>query len=301
MSTRTTRALREPLVQFLLFGALLFLGQGLSASLWPTPADAIRVPATRVQALRQELRAQLQRPPSEPELQAAIQRWVDEELLFREAKALELDRADPIVRRRLVQKIETLIEAQVDTESPSDAELRALLDADPQRYGLPVRYSFEQRLYARGQRQEHLQRDAEAGLRQLRQHPEDSAPLGDPFFAGKRLNQLDAAAVRKVFGEAFAQRLVQLPTGRWEGPIASGYGLHLVRLSQRSEFQPATLESARARLSVAWRVARRQALLDQRLAQLRQRQTVTVDSGPVLHASQAGRGPDPEQLHEMLD
>jgi hypothetical protein len=269
------RIWREPLAQFLLFGAALFLLHALYGAAVPRETGSIEVPAPRLALIRQELQAQLQRAPSEAEVQSAIDRWLADELLFREAQALGLDRSDVIVRRRLVQKMESLIEAPAESEVPTDAQLQALLDADPQRYGLPVRYSFEQRLFARGERRDRLRADALAALEQLRAQGADAA--GDAFFAGNRLRNQDAVAVRKVFGAGFAQALDALPVGRWEGPVASGYGLHLVRLDQRSAFVPATLASARRRLEADWTAARKQALLSERIAKIRQRYAVVVD------------------------
>jgi len=231
--------LREPLTRFLLLGALLF---GLNAIAKSTDDPAIAV------------------PPNAPDS------WLDEELLFREARALGLDRADPIVRRRLVQKLEMLIELPADSETPSEAQLRALLEAHPQRYGRPARYSVEQLAFLRGQRGERLHIDAEAALQQLRAGTEVQ---GDTFFAGRHLDDLDAEALRGVFGRSFAASIESLQPGAWHGPIASGYGLHLVRLHERKPFEPASLEAARRRLLIDWSVARKQALLRERLTELR--------------------------------
>lgn len=301
MSPAGWRALRqEPLLQFLAFGALLFAAQALVGGPAPAGGERIEVPAPRIEALRAELAAQGRRPPSEAELNAAIQRWIDEELLFREALSLGLDRSDPIVRRRLVQKMESLIDSRLEGETPDEAQLQALLDAEPARYGEPARYRFEQLFFARGSRGARLQADAEAALRRLRETP-DAAVAGDPFFAGREPGRLDAVAVRKLFGAGFAQVLETLPPDRWQGPLASGYGLHLVRLKERSPPLPVGLDQARPRLLVDWRLRRRQQLLEQRLDELRRQYPVTLAAPAPQAPPAASAAAVPEAALEHFD
>ncbi|MEC9365274.1 MAG: peptidylprolyl isomerase [Pseudomonadota bacterium] len=291
------RLLREPLIQFLLFGALLF---GLHAMFGTADSSDARivVPAQRAQLLEQELTLRLRRPPTGAERQAAMERWIDEELLMRQAQRLGLDRTDTIVRRRLGVKMESLIMLPAEAEAPSDAELQALLAADPQRYGTPERHSFEQIAYVRSRRGDHLLADAQAGLQRLRDDPESAAPLGDAFFAGRRLLDQSPSTLRSVFGRTFADTLATLPVGGWHGPIESGYGLHLVRIESRKPFEPATLEAARERLQIDWRETRKQALLRDYVAALRAEYEVVVEEPAGASNAASTRGVTQVDAHE---
>jgi hypothetical protein len=103
-------------------------------------------------------------------------------------------------------------------------------------------------------RHEHLAHDAQQALNSLRADNAhaDSSTLGDPFLLDHRFESLTAIEVSKLFGDAFAKRLAELPIGTWEGPIESGYGHHLVLLQERTDGRVPVLEEARTAVSDEW-------------------------------------------------
>ena len=114
---RLARVLREPILHFLLLGALLHL----AGRWWFKPVvvreTRIEVPAAEARRLREVWAVQWHRPPSPEELQSLVDDYVREEVLVREAIAMGLDRDDDIVRRRLVQKMEFLAQGAPQEES----------------------------------------------------------------------------------------------------------------------------------------------------------------------------------------
>ncbi len=103
------RVLREPLVHFLLLGGVLFLIFGLTNQTGTTNSDQrIVVSAGRIEQLATVFGKTWQRPPTSKELKGLIDDFVLEEVYYRQAVAMGIDRDDTIIRRRLRQKLEFL-------------------------------------------------------------------------------------------------------------------------------------------------------------------------------------------------
>jgi hypothetical protein len=122
------RVLKEPLVHFLLAGAVLF---GAYAWIIRTPERPtayktvqVQVSAGDVRWLTENWTTQLQRPPTRDELRGLITDYLNEQLLAREARALGLEDNDVIVRRRLAQKLTFLIDDTARRAQPTEQELQ---------------------------------------------------------------------------------------------------------------------------------------------------------------------------------
>ena len=134
--------MREPLLHFLLGGAALFLLFNY-ASDSEVDDDQIVVTSGQIEHLVTLFVKTRQRAPTDVELRGLIDDYVLEEVLYREALAIGLDRDDTIVRRRLRQKIEFLLDDFTAVE-PTDADLQQLLDKQPDRFRRDARITFEQ-------------------------------------------------------------------------------------------------------------------------------------------------------------
>jgi peptidyl-prolyl cis-trans isomerase C len=247
------RLLGEPLFHFFLIGGALF---ALHRQLAPSRSgQRLRVTAQ----LRAGLRADFQRrsgaPPSAAEEQALVDRYVDQEVLYREALALGLDRGDVIVRRRLVQKLELLLEELDPVPEPDDRALERWLQAHPARYASGPRRSFEQVFVAAGPKGVDPVKRAEA-IRQRLLAGAQPAGQGDPFLGGRAFREQSERTVASRFGAPFAAALWTQAPGTWSAPLRSAYGLHLVRVEADRPQGPA-FDEARGQL-------RRDLLADER-------------------------------------
>jgi hypothetical protein len=231
------RFLREPLVHFLTLGALLFaLHEFLRARDEPTN-DTITVSAAQVSLLQEQWKQQQGRPPTQPELQWLIEQYIREEVLYREAKTLGLDRDDTIVRRRLAQKMDFLVADVATLAEPSNEEVRNFFTAHAEQYQEPVKLSFTHIYFNTDDRRSHTRQDAERALAKLRAEkpPPSRAPeRGDRFMLSSDYAQRTQAEIAREFGQVFAEQLFAAPLGTWEGPLESGYGVHLVRIQART-------------------------------------------------------------------
>lgn len=249
--TPRNRWWREPALHFVLLGAGVF-----ALDAWRRPRTAprdVEVSATYVTGLREEYTRRYGRAPTRDELRAEVDRFVREEVLYREALALGLDRGDLIIRRRLVQKMEFFLEDVAPPRSPSDETLGAYLAAHADRYASPPRVSLRHVFFDRGRRGDHLDADARAALTALRGGA-DAATLGDPFVSGSSIVDAEVSRVAGDFGDGFARAVEGLSTGSWQGPVASSYGLHLVLVTARAAGTARRLDEVRDRVISDWRV-----------------------------------------------
>jgi peptidyl-prolyl cis-trans isomerase C len=274
------RWLDEPLRRFLLLGLVLLVldrSFGGHASVEDDGGVRIVVSASRQAALAEAFRAEHGRRPQPEELQARLDRWIDEQVLYREALALGLDRRDVIVQRQLTQKMRFLIEDSTLLREPMQAELQTWLEQHSQRYGQGPVVSFEQVFLSRGRHGGQLQAEAARVAAQLQREPQAFVGLGDPFLVGQVVTAVDAARLRREFGAGFYEALAELPPGEWSGPVASGFGLHLVRVTERAPFKPAQLAEVADRVRLDYRLAQREEQNRAALAQLRARYRVELE------------------------
>ena len=227
--------LREPLVQFLLIGAVLF-GLGYAR----TGSDSRReivVSAGRISQLTQQFQTVWMRPPTRQELEGLIQNYVREEVFYREAMAMGLDQDDQVIRRRLMNKLQFVTEDLLSQAEPTDSELTAWLAANPDKVRRDPLFTFSQVYVATDARTPEAAA-ALAGrlLAELRAPGGDAraADLGDRTMLEHDFTRMERRDVGLKFGDQFAAALDSTPVGRWSGPIPSGYGLHLVLVRERT-------------------------------------------------------------------
>lgn len=272
------RWLREPTVHFLALGAGLFLLFGLVGERAEAPRDRIEVGAQRVELLRETFRRTWQRPPTAQELEGLIEEYVREEVYYREALTMGLDRDDTIVRRRLRQKLEFLTADLIDAAEPGDEELRRYFDIHAERFQTPMRLAFEHVFVSHDRRGDDAERDARRLLATLAEADREAAPetLGDTLMLPRAFDEVTEDEVARLFGRVFAEGLAKVAVGAWSGPIESGYGLHLVRVERRRQGSRSAFEAVRDAVEQDWRTARRQEAGEAFYRGLRQRYDVVV-------------------------
>jgi hypothetical protein len=236
------RILREPLLHFFVLGALLFGLYGwLHGGVLDAP-DEIVVSRAQVETLQAQFQRVWQRPPTPEELDGLVESWVREEIYYREGLAMGLDRDDPVVRRRVGQKIEFLAEG-AGPSAPTESELQAWLDAHPDAYAIPAVYTLRQVYFDPQRHGDRLDGDIAAGRHALERGQSFD---GDPTMLPSGLDQAPAYDVARDFGPEFESALRTLPVGGWQGPVRSGFGWHLVEIAARDGGRPARLDEVRA-------------------------------------------------------
>ena len=216
------RVLREPLVHFLAAGALIFAVFGGDGA---PDERRIVIDAPRIERLAGQFTQSFRRAPTPAELDALIRDDVKDEVYYREALRLGLDRDDAVVRRRMRAKMEAFADDADALPAPDDATLQRWLDAHPQRFAGEPSYSFEQRWLGEGPN-----------------------PLPASF------ERASASEVAELFGDGFPAALDRLPLGQWRG-VESGVGRLSVRVSARFPPRPPRLAAVRQRVENDWRAS----------------------------------------------
>ena len=231
-----SRLLSEPLVHFLAIGALLF---GIYSWMNPDAAGSderlIEITPGTVERLQTAWTRQWRRAPTETELEGLIEDHVREEVLYREAIALGLEQDDTIIRRRLAQKMEFLSEDLGTLTEPTDEELREFYEGRSDEFAEPARISFTHIYFSPDKRGTGAAADAEIVLAELQAAGVTEADeRGDRFLMQSNYQSLTQRDASQLFGSAFAEQVFALPLDDWSGPVESGFGWHLVRVSERT-------------------------------------------------------------------
>jgi hypothetical protein len=271
--------LKEPLVHFLVLGAIIF---AVYSKMNPSgPADnEIIVTQGQQEHLVSAFTRTWNRPPTPQEFTGIVQDWIREEIAYRQGLEMGLDGNDTIIRRRLRQKLELLAEDIVTLAPPTTEDLEAYRVANEADYTVEPVYTLRQVYFSLDRRGESAMRDAEQALVMLDTDAGmvDFTQMGDPISLPSRVVSERASAIDGLFGQTFTAALADIETGRWAGPVRSGYGVHLVYIE---DFQPGralTLEEAQADVRRDWENTRRIETIDRLYARLAEQYEITIES-----------------------
>jgi parvulin-like peptidyl-prolyl isomerase len=277
------RFLRDPLIHFLLIGAALF---GLHAVLRPGGKDAagskqIALSLDDLSQLALAFQAQWRRQPTPEELSRLIEDRIREEVLYREALAMGLDRDDSIVRRRMAQKMEFLAEDVAAAHEPGSDELRTWYAAHRGEFAQPPRISFRHAWFSPDRRGERAQADAAEALAKLAGQLEDS-PLAaaDPFPFQDYYGERTPEQLARDFGPGFAQAVAKLAPGSWQGPIESGYGWHLLFVDSLVPGRIPDFEEIEPEVKTAWLADQKEQAWNKAYDEMRAKYTVLLPAPP---------------------
>jgi len=293
----SSRVLREPLVQFLLIGLVLFGAYYAfppAQSTAPTvravsqpapsgPASSRQIVLTLDQLTRLAtgFQAQWGREPTTQEFDRLVENDTKEEILYREGIAMGLDKDDEIVRRRMAQKMQFLAEDVAAAHQPTAVELKAWFDQNAKLFEEPERVSFRHLYFSPDRRGANARADAEKALAELKDAPQDVKFAGpDPFMFQNYYRDRAAEYLNKEFGPRFTTAVGKLPAGSWQGPIESGFGWHLVFVDTVIPARAPPFEDVEPDVKRAW-LADQKAKADQKAYEgMRAKYTILMPAPP---------------------
>ena len=264
---------KDPLVHFLVIGALMFAALSLLAP--RERPESILITADTVERLRASAALLQGRPPTDEELAALVADAVRDEVYYREALAQDLDADDSVVRQRLIEKMRELNENVVDPVPP-DTDLEAWFGENAASFRIPELVTFDHLFFSPRERGESVRGDAEAALAALAAGA-DIAALGDSTPLGARFEAADADRVRVLFGDELTAAVFAAERDRWIGPYESDFGWHLVRVVDRSAARDPAFAEVEDAVREAYAAERLQAANAQALAQMLERFDVRVE------------------------
>jgi len=270
--------LKEPLLHFAVAGAVLFGGYGWlhEKRIDTAVIEPVRIGEGDVRWLKQTWSSQWLREPSDDELKGLVDDLLKEKLMAREAEAVGLGQDDTIIRRRLAQKLTFLVEDTAQLAEPTEAELRQFYAANPAHFETPGRLSFKQ-IYFNPEHRKDAAADAAAELTALRTKVDQGSAAGDRLLFDDSFADTDELALSGMFGADFAREVFALDPGEWRGPVKSGYGLHLVLVTQRTPTAPKPFATVKDAVLAEWHRARQTELSRDYLVELHKKYGVELD------------------------
>jgi peptidyl-prolyl cis-trans isomerase C len=295
------RFLREPLVHFLLTGVMLFGLYSLTRSGPPAaaPSKEIRLSLDELAQLTMLYESQWQRPPTPQDLELMVENKVQQEILYREALAMGLDKDDEIVKRRMAQKMQFLAEDVAAAREPSTTELKSWFEEHTAMFALPPRLSFRHLYFSPDRRSARAREDAAEALVQLAGQPEDAMiadSLADPFMFQAYYRDRAPDYLGKEFGPEFALAVAKLQPGSWQGPIESGFGWHLVFVDTVIPGRVPAFEEIEPDVKTAWLSDQKARAWERAYKDMRAKYTVLLPAPPDNESAAAPAPPPRKEI-----
>jgi hypothetical protein len=285
MKEKIRKFFKEPLVAFFVLGFVVFGLHSLLNRARQEDKDpfTVEVTSSDIEWIKSSFEARMKRQPTQKEFQALIDHFIRDEILHREALAMDLDDRDLIIQRRLVQKLTFVFEDLAETLEPTDDELKKYLEQNRDKYKTPAMISFTQ-VYFSPEKRETALDDANAALAGLKAEdspPEAAATLGDATMLAASFRQKTAVEVARALGQAFADKLFATDEKGWQGPIASTFGWHVVYVSERRASKTPEFSSLRDEVKADFMYLRKKEVVDTAYSAAKSRYTVLVEGLPL--------------------
>jgi peptidyl-prolyl cis-trans isomerase C len=233
------RIIRKPLVHFLLLGTVLYLLYGFISDKIVEAIDierTITVTNGEIAMMEDSWQKQWNRPPTEEEREGLINAYIKEMVFYRVALEMGLDKNDVRVRRLLGQKLQFITNDLIKPEPPVDNELERYLKDNSERFTSPQRVTMTQIFFDPDKRENQTLVDAENAILILNKidiGSVNASEYGDRMMMQNYYPRKTESEIAKYFGSEFAKSVFELETNKWQGPILSGYGTHVVYLHDR--------------------------------------------------------------------
>jgi hypothetical protein len=270
MKNSILKFLREPIVLFFLFGLILFIVYERTTTYYELKNKKITVTEAQIQLLKETFAKTWNREPTEEELEAQIENLIKDEIYYKEAVDLGLDRSDIAVKRRLRQIMEMMMD-DMATVYPSEDQLKTYLSENQDKFRRDPYISFRHIYFSSENRETAL--DVLGKLK-------DTLPVDERSFDGLALipnefSEESYRSVERLFGKSFTEEVFTLKPGIWQGPVESAYGYHLVYISELTEGFVPELSEIWDEVEREWSVEKRTQVKDQQYQKIRERYTIS--------------------------
>jgi hypothetical protein len=276
------RLIREPLVHFFGLALLIFAAYGLLNQHAFSSKPRIEVDSARIEQITGLFQRTWKRPPTADERKNLIADYVTGEVYYREAQRMGLDTDDAVVRQRMRLKMDMMVDVAVDQLQPTDKDLATYRASHADEFRTEPSLAFEQVFLRPDLHPGSLDKDAAILLEQLQKgEATDMATAGDVTQLPEVTPLTPASRIARDYGDDFAAAVARLPGGTWSGPVKSGYGIHLVKVTNREDGAAPPLAEVREAVAREWKNDRRKDLEARRLADYMKRYEIVIDSAAV--------------------
>lgn len=270
------KLIKEPLFHFLVLGAFIFVLFGIINS-DADSSEAIIIDDDDVNSLISKWESQWKRPPTEKELEDLLRNAVRQEIYYQEALKMNLDHNDEIIKRRLSQKLEFLSSDFASLKTIEDDELQVYFDENIETYRQPSSYSFYQIIFTSDNHQSPEEKANEI----LKNFPsasiEDMKAKGDSFAFNYEFNEINSNQLRIKFGTGFPEQMESLEIQKWVGPIRSGFGYHLIFISEKITSYIPKLDEVKEKVLTDFEYDYQETMIEDIYKGLKQNYTIQVN------------------------
>jgi hypothetical protein len=281
---KSSKIFKEPLFQFFLIGIIIYALYGLFAMKATDASGENMLVVTEgdVSWMTDSWTKRWNRPPTDLEFAGLITQHIEESILYQEALKMGLDRNDVIIRRRLAQKLRFLQEDLVRPSIPEEEELGIFFNENIDKYRPEQLITITQIFFDPDKRDEATLGDAENAKKELiRKDFANIEPAnhGDNFMLQNYYPGRSQTELAKLFGSEFAQTVMKLKPEQWHGPVLSGYGTHLVYISDRIEPVQPVFEDVKEVVLEDWRSTKQQEINNLFIEGLLSRYSIVFEDG----------------------
>lgn len=272
----------DPLLHFLLIGALLFILFELLKEPTANIENTIVVTSSDITVLQANFARTWQRSPTPQELTGLITEKIRDEMAYREAVAMGLDKNDGIIKKRLRAKLDLLVEDMNALYEPSDEELEKYLKENRQAYLVAPIITFRQIYLNSELRGEKVNNDARSLLGDLQSAGADAdiSRLGDPTMLPSTMKKSSVYLIKRQFGRSFGQKIMELETGKWVGPVSSSYGLHVIYIDEFLPGRLPELTEVRKEVERDWLLQQGKKIKEESYKRLAEQYSVVIEPTP---------------------
>lgn len=280
---------KEPLFHFLALGAVIFFAYGLVAEKG-SAENEIFISRGQQENLVNTFSRTWQRLPTPAEYQGLLKDYIRQEIAYRQSREMGLDQDDIVIRRRLRQKMEMLAEDVAGLVPPTEEDLQAYLDGNTESFMIEPRMTLQQVYFSTDRRGDRAAADALKALEVISNQGAMAGTdaLGDPLPLPAVLDDAGESEIARLFGSVFVEGLRSVETGRWAGPVASGFGLHLVLVTDRVDGRAPVLDEVRPEVQRELMSQRRQDSVDGLYEKLAENYSIEIE--PLTDMDAAGTG-----------
>lgn len=266
------KIIKEPILLFFLIGIILFIFYAQAASFIEKRNKQVYVSKSQIELLGESFKKTWNRNPTETEFTALIDNFVMDEIFFKEAVDMGLDKTDPAVKRRLRQIMELMLD-DFATIYPTEVQLRKYLSDHPEKFRRDSRISFQHVYFT----MEDKEKAVSFLIRLQKSLPIDERSTGNLLMIPNEFDDESEREIERLFGKKFTANVFELETGNWHGPVESAYGWHLVNVSNRIKGEVPDLNEIWDVVEREWSVERKKKIKEEQYKVMRVQYNVTIE------------------------